>query len=308
MNNVALSFDMGGSKLVTGLVTRRGEVLWSQKTTWSPISKQEIMTALIASGQAAMRENPNFQPQVIGATIPGVADYRTGTWLEASFSGIRDFPVASELSHAFSLPVFADNDGNACVLAEHFFGAGQGIDDFLYMTVSNGIGGGIFSGGQLLRGATGAAGEMGHCTVVDNGRLCKCGKRGCLEVYAAGPGIRQTYHELYGTDKSGEELAQMARAGDSSALHIWELEGDYLGRIIAASVNLLNPARVILGGGLSLAFPLYEAALWKSIRQNLFAKPNAALEIMPTPLGYQGGLLGAAAIAFFANQSENRSF
>lgn len=295
---LALAFDMGGSKLVAGLVDRNGKVLWKKRREWSPRSGQEVMEALIALGREALSENPGLDPAVIGATIPGIANPETGAWLDASFSGIRDLPVAAELSQAFSLPAFADNDGQACALAERFFGAGRGVDDFLYVTVSNGIGGGVFCGGRLLRGTSDGAGELGHCTVVEDGRPCKCGKKGCLEVYAAGPGISLTYCELCGAEKNGEELARMAREGDEAALRVWELEGMYLGRAVAFAANVLNPRRVILGGGLSLAFPLYEAALWTAVKKNLFMRPNAGLEIMPTPLGYDGALLGAAAVAF----------
>lgn len=298
MDSVALAFDMGGSKLVTGLVNRQGKVLWSQRQAWSPQGEADVLTALLAAGREALSKNPSHTPTVIGATVPGVADARTGTWLHASFSGIADFPVAAELSKAFGLPAFADNDGNACVLAERLFGAGQDVDDFLYVTLSNGIGGGVCCGGKLLRGTTNGAGELGHCTIVEGGRPCKCGKSGCLEMYAAGPGLSQTYRELCGETKSAEELAQMALDGDPKALHVWELEGGYLGRAIAFAANVLNPALVILGGGLSLSFALFEKPLWTAIRQHLFAEPNAGLKILPTPLGYHGALLGAAAVAF----------
>ena len=303
---VILAFDMGGSKLAAGLITKEGELLWSDKWAWAPKNEKEVMAALLKAGQVALEENEAIRPIAIGATIPGVADDETGTWVEASFSGIHDFPVARALEDMFGLPAFAANDGQACVLAERLFGAGKDAEDFLYITVSNGIGGGIFSGGRLLRGHGGGAGEIGHCTVVPNGRLCKCGKRGCLEAYAAGPGINKTYKALCGSDKTAEELAHMAKAGDADALRIWEMEGDYLGDAIAFAATLLNPKRVILGGGISLAFKLYEKPLRAVVNKKLFKKPNAGLEILATPLGYHGGLLGAAAVALTKLRKEEK--
>ncbi|MEG0863632.1 MAG: ROK family protein [Clostridia bacterium] len=307
MKEWVLAFDMGGSKLCVGLVNREGTILWEKKQPWAPRSGSDVMEALLCAGKEALLQNPDISPSLIGATIPGIADPERGIWLNASFSGIHDLAVAEELSKAFALPAFADNDGQACALAEHMFGAGRNCDDFLYLTISNGIGGGVFCGGKLLKGAYNGAGELGHCTVVENGRLCNCGKHGCLEAYAAGPGISQTYYELFGGEKTGEELAQMAHEGDENALRCWALEGEYLGCTIAFAANVLNPQRVILGGGLSLAFALYEASLKLSISRHLFRKPNEALEVMATPLGYHGGLLGAAAVAFYRAETKNEA-
>lgn len=297
MTECILAFDMGGSKLLTGLVSREGAVLWKKRVEWSPRNGTEVLTALAADGQEALAQTPDAHAMAIGAAIPGVTEPQSGVWVSAGFSGICDLPVAGELSRMFSLPAFADNDAKACALAERRFGAGRNVDDFLYLTVSNGIGGAVFSGGRLVRGACNGAGEIGHCTVVEDGRACHCGKKGCLEMYAAGPGIAKTYRELGGGERQGAELAALARTGDSTALRVWELEGEYLGRAIALAANLLNPARVILGGGLSLAFALYEQSLWHAVRRNLFSRPNRELQIMPTPLGYEGALLGAAAVA-----------
>ena len=298
MPELALAFDMGGSKVVAGLVTRDGRILWRMRSEWTPHNGREVMEALESLGKSALMHNPNLSPDAIGATIPGVANPDTGTWVSASFSGIHDLPVSGELNRIFNLPAFADNDCRACALAERMFGAGIGCNHFVYLTVSNGVGSAIFSGGQLLRGANNGAGELGHCTVEENGRLCRCGKRGCLEMYAAGPGLSSTYQELYGGKVNGKQLADMARAGDENALRVWRMEGCYLGRAIAFAANLLNPQKVIIGGGLSLAMNFYRKALWETIEQNLFVKVNQSLEVLATPLGYDGGLLGAAALAF----------
>ena len=177
------------------------------------------------------------------------------------------------------------------------------MKDFLYLTVSNGCGGAIFMGDLLYYGASGNAGEIGHVCVEPQGRQCNCGARGCLEMHAAGPALVKNYLEvgglsqLQGQAPNAKAIADLARGGDPAALETYRLEGVYLGRAIAAACNLLNPSKVIIGGGISLAFDLFQASLWDTLRQYIYWNANQQLTIQPTALGYNGGLLGAAAVA-----------
>lgn len=291
-----LCFDIGGSKYRVGVISEQGEVFCSGQYAWDTLTADGVLRSLVASGKALLRENPSCLPDVIGVTVPGVTDPGTGVWVEASFSGIRDFPVGRLLHEAFSLPVYAENDAKACALAEKLYGAAKDTDHFLYLTVSNGVGGAVFSDGRLLYG-TGAAGECGHVTVVEDGRPCKCGKNGCLEMYAAGPGLARTYTEKTGEAQGGEEIARRARQGDAAALETFRLEGMYLGRMIGMAVNLLSPRRVIVGGGLSLAFDLYREELRKTVQSHIYRAANPEMDVVPSPLGARGGLYGAAATA-----------
>ena len=293
---IALCFDIGGSKYMVGLVTDQGDVLFAERMEWDDLTPQGVMTSLIASGQQMLQEHPEVKPEMIGVTIPGLAKAEEGLWVEASFSGIRNVPVGKLLREAFGLPVCAENDAKACALAEKLFGQAKDVDNFLYVTVSNGVGGAVFSDGQLLYGS-GTAGECGHVTVVEDGRKCKCGKNGCLEAYAAGPGIARTYEELAGVHAEGDQIARMARQGDPAALEVFRREGVYLGRMIGMAVNLLSPDLVILGGGLSLAFDLFQASLQETVSTHVYQAANPGLQLVATPLGYHGGLLGAAALA-----------
>ena len=293
---ISLCFDIGGSKYIVGLVTDRGEVLCSRRSEWDALTADGVVAALIASGRALLSEYPQYAPEVIGVTIPGLAKAEEGLWVEASFSGIRDLPIGRLLREAFGLPAYGENDAKACALAEKVFGLAKGTDHFLYVTVSNGVGGAMFSDGRLLYG-TGSAGECGHVTVVEDGRPCKCGKKGCLEAYAAGPGMARTYEEMTGRRAEGEEIARMARQGDPDALEVFRREGVYLGRMIGMAVNLFSPEQVIIGGGLSLAMDLFKASLEQTLQTHVYQAANPRLEVHATQLGYQGGLLGAAALA-----------
>jgi glucokinase len=292
----ALCFDIGGSKYITGLVTGEGRVLCSERGEWAALTPEDVMASLIASGRQILAANPEYAPEIIGVTIPGLTNAEEGLWVEASFSGIRNLPIGKLLRTTFGLPVYGENDARACALAEKLYGEARGTDNFLYVTVSNGVGGAVFSDGRLLYGS-GAAGECGHVSVVENGRACKCGKKGCLEAYAAGPGITQTYAELTGRRIEGEEIARLAREGDAAAREVFRLEGVYLGRMIGMAANLLSPDLVVVGGGLSLAFDLFGPSLEETMWTHVYKAANPNLRVAPTPLGYQGGLLGAAALA-----------
>jgi glucokinase len=304
MSVVSLAIDIGGSKCVVGLVDDQGTIIDKRRFVWKALNEKAMLEDISREGKALLSCRPSLSPSFIGASIPGLADPNKGLWIEASFSGIRDLPIASALSQAFGLPAYIDNDGQACALAERLFGAGRDTEDFLYITVSNGIGGSIFANGRLYGGVNGTAGEIGHCTVVENGRPCKCGLNGCLEAHAAGPAIAKNYQELGGaplTDgkaADAAEIAKRAREGEEIAIQVYRTEGMYLGKVIAAACNLLNPAKVILGGGVSLAFPLFEASLRDTVNKHLYRSANPGLQILPTPLGYDGGLLGAAAGGF----------
>ena len=307
---ITLAIDIGGSKGVVGLISQDGSILSKRRFLWNELSKDKIVAKILQESQTLLTENPDLVPTVAGAVIPGLADPDKGIWIEASFSGIRDFPVATILSDALKLPVWIDNDGQACALAEKFYGAGREVADFLYLTVSNGIGGSVFSGGRLISGANGMAGEFGHCTVVQNGRPCKCGLNGCLEMYAAGPAIARNYTELGGDSlpdgkrPDAAEIARRAQAGEETARDVFRLEGHYLGTVIAAACNILNPALVIIGGGVSQAFSLFESAMLETINQHMYRNANPYVQIKPTCLGDDGGLLGAAAVSFMGTDSE----
>lgn len=307
--DLILAIDIGGSKYMVGLVDIYGNILVSQRYTWQALTQRNIIDSIIKSTNSLLR-NYNIKPSIVGVTIPGLADPSTGYWIDASFSGIKNFAVGSMLETALGIPVFIDNDGQACALAEKLFGSCKDVKDFLYLTVSNGIGGAIFTNNKLYVGDSCNAGEFGHCAVVEDGRTCKCGNKGCLEVYAAGPAIAKNFIELGGpkliddVPPTAKSISNLARVNDSIAIKTFDLEGYYLGKVIATASNILNPKKVILGGGVSLSFPLFEKALRETVNRFVYRRANQKLEILPTPLGYNGGLLGAAAVAICARDKK----
>lgn len=292
-----LCLDIGGSKYVVGIIRRDGTIVAKRAGRWKNLTVDHVMSTLIAESRLLISETRET-PAAIGATIPGLTDAERGLWVEASFSGIRNLPICALLTEALGLPAYCENDGSAYALAEMIFGCCQDVSDFIFMNVSNGIGGAIVTGGKLLRGHRGSAGEFGHCHIVDGGRDCKCGQQGCLEAYAAGPAITRNYIEMGGDPADAKLIADRARAGDDPyAQAVYDLEGEYLGRVLATAINLLNPERVVIGGGVSLAFDLFEENLRTTIADHTYSSANPNVDVRPTPLGYDAGLYSGAAIA-----------
>ena len=304
MSKIALAIDIGGSKYVVGLVDEGGKIIAQARNYWTELTPQNVVASIVDGSQTLLKENAAIMPSVIGVTIPGLADPQRGYWLEASFSGIQDLAIGQLLCDAFDLPVFIENDGQACALAEQHFGTAKGEKDFVYLTVSNGIGGAIVSDGRLIRGANGHAGEFGHCIVESNGRNCKCGNCGCLEVYAAGPAIVKNYIELQDEDGSiatnldAKRVGDLARAGDVLAIETYRKEGVFLGTILAQACNMLNTTLVVIGGGISLDFDLFGDSLRQTIERSVYRRANRNIEVKPSILQHNGGLMGAATVAF----------
>jgi glucokinase len=306
-----LAIDIGGSQFRTALATvadsGSNAGLHFASTSQRCLSPDCTKDKLLAMLEESIAESASCGSyERIGITIPGLANPATGTWIYACFSGIRNLPIGSILSEKYGgKPVFLDNDVNACALAERQFGICKNTKDFLWITVSNGIGGGLVLNGEIYRGHFGNAGEIGHFNVVeDNGFRCGCGKNGCLEAEAAGPGIARRYAALLNKESSeitAQQSAERARAGDPTAQAVFDITGRLIGKAASYAVNLLNLEKVVLGGGVSRSFDLLLPSMETTFREKVFrdANPNPILE--QTGLGLDAGLAGAVALAMNYN-------
>lgn len=302
-NNHVLAIDIGGSKYMVALLNTQGKIIESKRYVWQELTARIVIESIIWSTRELLNKHKDISPIAIGVTIPGLADPKEGIWIEASFSGIKNINIRHLLENEFGIPVYIDNDAQACALAEKLFGSCKSTKNFIYMTISNGVGGAVFINDDLYYGASGNAGEIGHCIVVEDGNLCNCGNKGCLEMHASGPAIVRNYIELggnslcFGNLIDAKQIAELAHKGDDIAIKTFELEGYYLGKILALISNVLNPERVIIGGGVSLSFSLFEKSLKESLRKYIYVSANKNLEISASQFGYNGGIYGAAAIA-----------
>jgi len=231
----------------------------------------------------------------VGIGISGFVDAARGIELYSPILGWREVPLAAPLSQLVGLPVYLENDVNALTLAERWYGAGRAFRNFVCVTVGEGIGAGVVIGGELYRGAAGGAGELGHTTINPDGPRCRCGERGCLEVYASDRFLLSQAKAL--GYESIEELTAVARDGDRAAQAVFTEMGRALGIGVKNLVNLLNPEAVVLGGERLDAADLFLPAFEEQVRRHSFPKEAEDLVIVPAELGEEGFLIGAATLA-----------
>jgi glucokinase len=284
---LALSIDLGGTKFAVGLVTRSGElldrtvVLIDHRDSSEELF-EELATAVRAQ-LARAHEHHGSTPLVVGVGCAGPITWNVETVSPLNLPQWRDFPLRARLAELTGLPVFGDGDAKALALAEGWLGAARGVDNFMAMVVSTGVGGGIVLNGQLLDGESGNAGHIGHVIVEPNGRRCPCGGRGCLEAEASGPAIE----------------AITGRPPTQPTYEIMVRTGRLVGRGVASVCNLLDLKLVCVGGSVALGFG---ATFFNSAQRTLdelcgleFSK-NA--RIVPSRLADEGGLIGASAIGW----------
>lgn len=295
MNKNVFAVDIGGSKLILAVITPDGQILDRIRTDYAPGHTPETLFRLIEEGYARLKVH---SPGVCAAAIPGLCDPERGMWLYSPFSGIGGIPMTDKLTQMTGLPSCADNDVNISALAERRFGLCRETDDFLWVTVSNGIGGGLFLNGRLYRGANMTAGEIGHLIVEEeNGRRCGCGNVGCLEAMASGASIAAIYADRTGESVSAKAIADRARQGEKQALDVWQEAGGYIGKASAAVMNLLGLETVVLGGGAAEAFDLLEGPALKAIDRFLFKGARLTPRLLHSALGAQAALMGCCALA-----------
>ena len=306
-HNCILSIDIGGSKIIAGAVDADGNILFRNiMALWRPITKNELFTCIVNMCNDVIHRHHVYtmnRLSCVAAAIPGLCDPTNGMWVYSSFSGIHDFPIAKMLSGKLNLPVYLENDVNACAMGEMMFGACKDVDDFFWVTVSNGIGGCVVLNGGVYAGANMGAGEIGHVCVDENGPMCECGNRGCAEACAAGPAILRRYLASLGdvspdnnAGLNAKIIADRARQGEETAIQVYEKTGYYLGKAIASTANILNPKKIIIGGGVSESMDLFYPALMETLNRMLFRAANPNLTVEKTALGNDAGLLGAAAV------------
>jgi glucokinase len=299
---IVLALDFGGTKLTAGVVEtavyHTQSLIWqARQQIYTPAngSAQDDLAGMMALGQEVLAGK---QAAAVGVSFGGPADFQRGLiYLSHHVSGWEETPLQAMVTAAFNAPTRIDNDANAAALGEWRFGAGQGVDDLLYITVSTGVGGGWILGGRPVRGHNSMAGEIGHTVVDPNGPLCLCGKQGCVERLASGPYMAADWSATQADNPqivTGQDVAEMAANGDAIAQRLLLRSAWALGLGIGNAVNLLNPQLVILGGGVTKAGPGW----WEKVRQTAHETvlPQAIFEIIPAATGDDAPLWGAVAL------------
>jgi predicted NBD/HSP70 family sugar kinase len=250
--------------------------------------------------QAIMGElRRRLEPAPLRATgigVPGLIG-RGGDLLFGPNLGWRDVPLNALLHGRLGMPVVLDNDTNAAAIAEREFGCCRGVDDFVYVAGHSGIGGAVFVGGALYRGAGGVAGEFGHIKVVPGGRTCACGGEGCLEAYASVPGLLRSLAERGAPAAGLDDVARRAAAADALVLSLLAETGLLVGRVLSSLVSALNPSCIVIGGDLVAVAPWMLPALREELARSTLADVAAGLRIELSPLGSDAVLMGGVALA-----------
>lgn len=308
----SIGIDIGGTNLRFALVADDGSILHRERQlTNIQLGRAEFLRRL-SGGIATMQgwaANHGIAVQAIGAGVPGLIDMQGNVLSSVNLGPIEGLNLRDALSRASGLPVVVANDANASAWGEKRYGAGRPYATVLMLTLGTGVGSGLILDGKLWTGIDGVAGEFGHVTVEPEGTPCRCGNRGCLEQYAsAGALMAAASKELSdgrrGEVDSAEELATAARGGDPFAITLFERAGRYLGIGLAGAVNLLNLEAIVLGGGVAASFDLLIAPLRRELNSRAFAVNAARVRIVRGQLGDDAGLLGAAALARDASQTE----
>lgn len=260
---IAIGVDLGGTKIAFAAVDRAGNILATHTEPTLSAEGADAVIGRIVRGIEQVRQD--FPVAGVGIGAPGpVVD---GVSLNAVNLGWRDLPLVEQVRARLGaevVPVWAENDVNAGAIGELVFGAARGARDFVYLAVGTGLGGGAVAAGRLINGAHGFAMEVGHMSIDPHGRLCNCGNHGCVEMYCSGKGLlagAQAHLRAYPQSvlaRSGDAITtrailEAARAGDALALRVIDEAADALGQTMAWSVMVLNPALLVIGGGLGIA-------------------------------------------------------
>ncbi|HLB28774.1 MAG TPA: ROK family protein [Dehalococcoidia bacterium] len=306
--------DVGGTKILAAITDGRGRVLASgHRPTGAQESPDAVigrMAEAILEALGALGQGPQGLSGV-GLAIAGPCDLERGLVTSSpNLPGWRDVPAARLLQERLGVPAHLENDATAATWGEYHFGVGRGSRHMLYLAIGTGIGGGIVVDGRLYRGAAGAAGELGHVSIQEDGPLCHCGSRGCLEALASGWALAQGGKELVARSRAptmarlaqeaggvtAEVVHQAALSGEAEALRIIEEAGRHLGVALANFVNIFNPEVIAIGGGLSQMGEILLAPARRTMMERAFALPAGLVRVEVGQLGELAGVLGVGAL------------
>lgn len=290
--NAVVAIDVGGTSIKAARFTAAGAVL-DERAVPTPVG--DGPDAVVAAIVAMAGELATAGTSAVGVVVPGVVD--DGIARYSANLGWRDVPLRDVLQRALGVPVTIEHDVRAAGYAECAIGRARDAADALVVVLGTGIAAVVVAGGRPLRGARGIAGELGHLPVHPDGELCACGQRGCTEVYASAAGIARRYLARTGAARGAAEIAGRL-AGDPDAAAVWGDATDALGLALASGTLLLDPALIVLAGGLAGAGEALRAPVAQAVRSRLAWRP--APELALSPLAGRAGLYGAALLAWQA--------
>ena len=316
MSKKIIGIDLGGTSVKLAILTTAGDIQekWSIKTNILD-EGSHIVPDIIESIKHRFETHGLSKEDFLGIGMgsPGVVDSTAGTVIGAYNLNWKTLQLVKKQFEAeLGLPFFIDNDANVAALGEQWVGAGENNPDVVFMTLGTGVGGGVIAAGNLIRGVKGAGGELGHITVdFEAPFACTCWKKGCLETVASATGIvnlTRRYAEEYagdaklkqmiddGQEVTAKDVFDLAKEGDDLALIVYRHFSNYLGVACANIAAVLNPAYIVLGGGVSAAGEFLLEGVRKVFAENSFPQIKESTQLVLATLGNDAGVLGAASL------------
>ena len=306
-----IGVDVGGTNVKVALVDTTGSIVFTDTVpTRAEMGYEYTISNMIKAIQDVIRESKTDMKDIkgIGFGFPGQIDCDNGiVRLAPNIPGWVNIPIADIVSKEFGVPVKVDNDVRCAALAELNYGAGKGATNMICITVGTGIGSGLIVNGKLVRGASNAAGELGHIKLqMEGGPLCGCGDHGCLEAFASGPSIvamaeeyvrggkSTKYRELAKNEITPYYVCEAAKQGDVVAKKIFEIIGNYIGIGLASVVNLLNPEKIVIGGGVADAGEFLFGPIKETLKKRSMPIQGEAVQVVHAELGNTAGVIGAS--------------
>ena len=308
MPEYSIGLDLGGTNLRAAAMDRAGHVLDRRATATNPDAGREGMLGCMVNAIAELRDSCGAaQLAGIGIGVPGFILLKEGIIRNSNnLACLEDFPIRAEIERRLNARVILENDANAAALGEKWMGAGRDVDDLVLLTLGTGVGGGIISGGRVLQGYLGMAGELGHITVYPDGNPCGCGNRGCLEKHASATAITAMASMLrLGEGLSTREVYDLALSGNEKASRIFLVVGEALGVALATLVNTFNFPLYLLSGGVLAAWDLFAPPMLAEVRRRSFSFRTTATRIERATLGNEAGLFGAACLPWVEARPAN---
>ncbi len=320
MHQIAIGIDLGGTQVRAALIDKHGTIVARmEEPTEAQAGPERVLSQIHGLTERLLAATKSSVVVGIGVSTPGPIDTVSGIAKDIpTLSGFADFPLKAELQKRFAFPVSLENDGIAAAIGEWQFGAGKGLENLVYITVSTGIGGGVVADGRVVRGRKGMAAHIGHMSVEPNGALCPCGNHGCFEAYGSGTaftlrartraiGCEETMLGKYGSEIHARDVFAAARNGDSLAKILIDEEAEILGRGFTSLIHIFSPDIVVMGGGISHEFERLQPGIQAYIGQ--WAMPAFKdVKVVRAALGQNSGLVGSAALAFLAKRPEADTF
>jgi glucokinase len=312
-----IGVDLGGTKMAVGVVDSEQHIHYEGKESSIGLSEDKLVEDLGRELEEAKQARPDVLAAGLG--IPATIDHQRGVAIQAVNLEISDVPLRDLMREQIGLPVFLDNDANVAALAEHLYGAGRGARNVVMLTIGTGIGGGLILGGEVYRGFTGGAAELGHIVIQEDGLPCQgnCPNHGCVETYASGTAIAREGRAAAEREPDsalgralaegpilGRTVTELAANGDPASVDVVADAGRHLGVALASLANIFDPDVIVIGGGVSAAGELLIGPAREELRARALNPMNRA-PVKLAELGPEAGMIGAAAMALIELDKES---